>query len=231
MITRFGLLTKKTGLPMADFNDHWERVHGPMAAKFPGLRGYWQHAVVDKEQFGISHARGQDWDLDGFSELHFDDMDAMLEAVSGDVFAPTLVDETDFLQDVQLVACEKQKVVEMDPEDGPFIKRMTLLKRLPGISPVRFREEWLETHANFVRQWPNVLGYHQNIVVDRYHGSRTESAEYDAVPVDGIVEFWFRDKDVAAELYASDIVAETQEHAKDFLDTITPYFVETRQIV
>lgn len=231
MITRFGLLTKREGLSSEAFNAHWHRTHGPMAARFPGLRGYWQHAVVDKEQFGISHARGSDWDLDGFSELHFDDMPAMLEAVSGEIFAPTLVDEEEFLKDVKLVACEKHVVVPYEPDGGPVIKRMTLLKRLPGISPEIFRKEWLETHAAFVRRWPNVLGYNQNLVVDRYHGSRTESASYDEVPVDGIVEFWFRDKETAAVLYASDIVTETQEHAKVFLDTITPYFVETRKIV
>ncbi|MBB3139874.1 EthD domain-containing protein [Halomonas organivorans] len=231
MITRFGLLTKRNGVSAEAFNEHWQRVHGPMAARFPGLRGYWQHAVVDKEQFGISHARGAGWDLDGFSELHFDDLQAMLDAVSGDIFAPTLADETEFLEDVRLVACEKHEVVPVNLGEGPYIKRMTLLKRLPGISPEEFRHEWLVNHANFVRQWPNVLGYRQNLVVDRYHGSRTESASYEAVPVDGIVEFWFRSKEEAAELYASDIVARTQEHAKVFLDTITPYFVETRKIV
>lgn len=54
---------------------------------------------------------------------------------------------------------------------------------------------------------------------------------YVVMPVDGIVKFWFRDKETAAELYASDIVNRTQEHAKAFLDTITPFFVETRRIV
>ncbi|MFV0383641.1 EthD family reductase [Paracoccus sp. (in: a-proteobacteria)] len=231
MITRFGLLTKRKDLSDEAFDTHWHHGHGPMAARFPGLRGYWQHRVVDKEQFGISHARGSEWDLAGFSELHFDDVPAMLNAVSGDIFAPTLVDEQEFLEDVKLVACEKHVVVPYQPDDGPVIKRMTLLKRLPGISPEKFRKEWLETHADFVRRWPNVLGYNQNIVIDRYHGSRTESVPYEEVPVDGIVEFWFRDKETAAELYASDIVTETQEHAKFFLDTITPYFVETRRIV
>lgn len=32
-------------------------------------------------------------------------MEAILDAVSGDIFAPTLVDETEFLEDVRLVAC------------------------------------------------------------------------------------------------------------------------------
>jgi uncharacterized protein (TIGR02118 family) len=230
MISRFGLLQRASGLSQEDFDRHWLRSHGPLAAKFPGLRAYYQHLVVDREQFGIDHARGP-WSLDGFSELHFDDIDSMLSAVSSIAFAGALSDETGFLGDVHLVACEKHVVVPVDIGDGPFVKRMTLLKRLPDLTAADFRREWLDVHASWVRRWPNVLGYVQNLVVDRYHGSRTESATYDEVPVDGIVEFWFRNKDEAAELYATDVVAETQRHARVFLDEITPFFVETRQIV
>ncbi|WP_108261957.1 EthD domain-containing protein [Mangrovicoccus ximenensis] len=230
MISRFGLLTKRADLTEEEFDRHWQGGHGPLAARLPGLGAYFQHRVTDKQQFGISHERGSDWDLDGFSELHFPDMETMLAAVSGEDFAPALADEDAFLADLALVACEKHVVVPFQPGGGPVIKRMTLLKRVPGMSDGDFRREWLETHAAWVRQWPDVLGYHQNIVLDRYKGSRTESAPHEAVPVDGIVEFWFRDTETAAKLYASDIVAETQEHAKVFLDTITPYFVETRQV-
>ena len=230
MISRFGLLTRAEGTTPEEFDRHWQASHGPLAAKFPGLLAYYQHTVVDREQFGISHARGG-WDLDGFSELHFDDIPAMLEMVASPEFSGALADEDGFLGDCRLVACEKHVVVPVELGDGPFVKRMTLLKRLPGMSFEDYRHEWLDVHAAWVRQWPNVLGYVQNLVVDRYHGSRTESADYDAVPVDGIVEFWFRNKEEAAELYASDIVTWTQEHAKVFLDTITPFFVETRKIV
>lgn len=202
-----------------------------MAARFPGLRYYAQHVVTNKDQFGITtHKRGA-WDLDGFSELHFDDLDSMRSAVSSDIFAPSLVDETMFLDDVHIVACEKHQVVPFRAIEGPFIKRMTLLKRDPDQSPDRFRHEWLKVHADLVSQWPDVLGYHQNIVVERNHGSRIETANYSEVPVDGIVEFWFRNTEEAAKLYASDIVARTQEHAGTFIEEITPFFVETRRIV
>lgn len=230
MIARFGLLQKNKSLSDEEFDRHWRDVHGPLASKFPGLRHYWQHRVVNKDQFGISHARGR-WDVDGFSELHFDSIEAMLEAVSSPNFSGALSDERGFLTDVHLVACEKHIVVPVDTGDGPFVKRMTLLKRLPGMSDEDFRREWLDVHAAWVRQWPGVLGYVQNIVVDRYHGARTESADWSEVPVDGIVEFWFRDTETAADLYASEIVHRTQEHAKVFLDEITPFFVESRQIV
>lgn len=230
LIARFGLLTRNPSVSAEDFDRHWRDRHGPLAAQFPGLRSYFQHRVVNKDHFGIDHARGP-WDLDGFSELHFDDLNAMMAAVSDPSFSAALKDEDGFLADVHLVACEKHVVVPVQTGEGPLVKRMTLLKKLPGMSDAEFRHEWLYTHADWVRQWPNVLGYVQNIVVDRYHGSRTGSAGYDEVPVDGIVEFWFRDKETAAELYASDIVTRTQRHALDFLDEITPYFVETRQIV
>lgn len=230
MISRFGLLKRKAGMTSAEFNEHWKKSHGPLAAKFPGLRQYDQHAVIDNEHFGIDHARGR-WDLDGFSELQFDSLEAMHEAVNSNAFSGARSDENAFLDDLRMLICEKHTVVPLNLGDQPFIKRMTLLKRLPGITSEEFRHEWLVNHANWVSQWPNVLGYTQNLVIDRYYTSRTESAGYDDVPIDGIVEFWFRNKEEAAELYASDIVTRTQQHALEFLDEITPFFVETRSIV
>lgn len=230
MISRFGLLKRQPALTPAEFDAHWKQAHGPLAANFPGLRQYDQHLVVDKEHFGIDHARGG-WDLDGFSELQFDDLGAMKEAISSEAFSNAKADEDAFLQDLHMLICEKHTVVPLNIGDGPFIKRMTLLKRLPGTSVEEFRHEWLTNHANWVSQWPNVLGYNQNFVVERYHGSRTQVASYEEVPIDGIVEFWFRNKEEAAALYASDVVKRTQEHATIFLDEITPFFVETRNIV
>jgi len=230
MIARFGLLTKSPKITDAVFNAHWRDVHGPLAAQLSGLRAYYQHLVVNKDQFGIDAARGP-WDLAGLSELHFDDLDAMMAAVSADSFGTAIKDEEDFLADVHLVACEKHVVVPVRTGQGPFVKRMTLLKKPDGMSDAEFRHEWLTVHAALVRQWPDVLGYVQNIVVDRYHGARNANVPYADVPVDGIVEFWFRDTETAARLYASEIVARTQEHAKQFLAEITPFFVETRKIV
>ena len=230
MIARFGLLKKNPEMTDAAFNGYWKDSHGPLAARFDGLRAYYQHRVVDKGHFGIAHKRGPQ-DLDGFSELRFDDLAAMKAAVSASSFGPAHGDEARFLADVRLLACEKHAVVPVDTGGGPFVKRMTLLKKLPGMSDTAFRREWLERHAAMVRQWPDVLGYVQNIVVDRFHTGSNVSAPYEDVPVDGIVEFWFRDTETAARLYASEIVAHTQQHALEFLDEITPFFVETRRIV
>lgn len=230
MISRFGLLKRKAGMTSTTFNEHWKKSHGPLAAQFPGLKQYDQHRVTDREHFGIGHTRGG-WDLDGFSELQFDSLEAMKHAIDSSAFANAVSDENAFLDDLRLAICEKHTVVPLNLGDQPYIKRMTLLKRLPGISPEEFRHEWLVKHAEWVSQWPNVLGYTQNLVIDRYYDSRTDSADYDDVPFDGIVEFWFRNKEEAAKLYASDIVTRTQQHALEFLDEITPFFVETDNII
>ncbi|WP_238368783.1 EthD domain-containing protein [Mesobacterium pallidum] len=230
MIARFGLVRKREDVTDAAFDHHWRDVHGPLAAKMKGLRRYDQHRVVDSQQFGIDAARGP-WNLDGMSELHFDDHAAMRAAVTDAAYAPTVVDEGNVFADVHVVACEKHVVVPVAPGQGPYVKRMTLLRRPEGMSVAEFRHEWLTVHAGLVRQWPDVLGYVQNIVIDRYQADRDRSAPYSAVPVDGIVEFRFRDRETAAKLYASEIVARTQEHAAKFLAEITPFFVETRRIV
>jgi len=230
VIARFGLLRGRTDISSEQFSAHWLESHGPIAAQFPGLKKYYQHIVTDKAQFGIDHQRGP-MDLDGMSELHFENAQVMHDAIQSSSFSGALKDEDAFLEDVKIVICEKHDVVPLNIGDGPFIKRMTLLKRLPEISDEDFKREWLETHADWVRQWPNVLGYTQNLVIDRYAQSRTESAAYDEVPVDGIVEFWFRNEEEAAQIYQSDIVTQTQQHALDFLDEITPFFVTTRTIV
>lgn len=230
MISRIGLLTRKPGMSAEAFDQHWRNTHGPLAAQFPGMRAYYQNLVVDNEQFGVSKPRGQ-WDLAGFSELQFDDLESMRAAITSTQAQGARDDLSAFLDGVDIVACEKHVVVPVETGDSPYIKRMTLLKRLPGTSPDHFRHEWLNVHADLVRQWPNVLGYVQNIVVERYSGAPDQTVDYETVPVDGIVEFWFRDKDQAAEIYASDAVARTQRHADDFLAEITPFFVEPRRIV
>lgn len=228
MISRFGLVKRKAGLDDEAFLSHWRGTHGPLAARLPGLRSYYQHRIEDARQFGVDHPRGG-WDLDGFSELQFDSVEAMRAAVASPEFAPTVADVAKFLGEIRLVVCEKNVVVPLALGDGPFVKRMSILRRHPHVSPADFRREWQERHAEFVRHWPNVLGYTQNLVVDRY-SAMAETAAYEAVPVDGIVEFWFRSKDDVAALFKSDLVARTQEHAHSFIAEITTYFVETVQI-
>ena len=84
MIVRMGLLQKKAEMEPAEFRSHWLNLHGPLAAKLPGLRRYHQNHIVDRQQRGISYARGA-WDFDGISELWFEDLPSMQRAFSADL--------------------------------------------------------------------------------------------------------------------------------------------------
>ena len=129
MIARMGLLQKKPGLSDAEFRAHWRDVHGPLAAKLPGLRRYHQNHVVDREQRGIDYARGSH-DFDGISELWFDDLPSMQRAFSSDLVEEVAADEASFIGDLKLVTAIQHQVVPV-PKGARLIKRMSTLNAGP----------------------------------------------------------------------------------------------------
>ena len=229
MVVRFGLLTRKPGMSPAEFSRHWHQSHGPMAATFPGLRGYTQNVVVDARQLAIDHARGG-WSLDGLSQLWFDDLDAVHAAISSAGYAPALKDETDFIGAIKLVNCITNVVVPLLKTDGPLIKRMSLLTRRPDIDAERFKHEWWGFHAEAVKKFPGLVGYNQNLVVERGR-LPSDGATYADVPVDGVVEMWFRTIADLEGAFASPAAVVSQTHAKDFISEITTFLVEPRRVV
>lgn len=48
MNVRMGLLRKKQGWTDERFRDYWHNTHGPLAARAPNLRVYWQNAVTNR---------------------------------------------------------------------------------------------------------------------------------------------------------------------------------------
>jgi uncharacterized protein (TIGR02118 family) len=155
MITRMGILTRKPDLTPEQFRKHWLEVHGPLAARLPGLRRYHQNHVVDASQLAIDHARGA-WEVDGFSQLWFDDTDAMRRAIEVPELRPDLPDIVNFCGDVKLVICQPNVVVPVVADAGPLVKRMSILTRRPDITAERFRDEWFGFHAEAVRKFPNL---------------------------------------------------------------------------
>jgi len=229
VIIRTGLLTRRRDLTPEQFRKHWLQVHGPLAARLPGLRHYRQNHILDASQLAIDHARGS-WEVDGFSQLWFDDRDAMQRAVESPEFQPTVPDIANFCSDVRLAICQPNVVVPVDPAAGPLVKRMSLLTRRPDITPERFRDEWFGFHAEAVRKFPKLRGYTQNLVIGRGGPDLTSAASYEQVPVDGIVELWFGSVEDVHAAFRSPAAEISQRHAQDFIGTITTYLVEAHDI-
>jgi uncharacterized protein (TIGR02118 family) len=199
MKVRMGLLKKKAGMTDDQFRDYWLHRHAPVVLKtLPNLLGYHQNHVIDAGQRGIQYSRGQ-MHLDGFSELWFEEDG---ETPAGFVSDELTHDEEQFIETLHIVTAERYTVVEPPQGQGRGIKRMSLLKRLPGMSETQFRHEWCNVHDGLVRKMPGVRGYRQNPIVAR-EWEKGKACDYEELPIDGIVELWFDDEEGLEAAFAS----------------------------
>jgi uncharacterized protein (TIGR02118 family) len=228
VIVRMGLLQKRSEIASQDFRNHWRNSHGLIAAKLPGLRRYHQNHVVDREQRGITYARGG-FDFDGFSELWFDDLPSMQAALASEQVKELGEDEKRFIGELKFITAI-QHVVVPKPAGVPLIKRMSTLKRRADVSAEKFKAEWFDVHSVLVKRLPEVKGYTQNLIFDRSHG-RGKPAKYEDLPIDGIVELWFTDVDSLNTGFASDAGKTLMTHATEFLAEISTFLVETHEVV
>lgn len=228
MIVRIGMLRKKDSLTTEAFSKHWLEVHAPIAAQIPGLRRYQQNHVIDSAQRGIEYPRSN-YTIDGFSELWFDDLLSMQSKFSPDINKMLTEDENRFIGNLQLVIAQ-QNVVVPTATDKPLIKRMSFLKRRPDIDAETFQREWWEVHSQHVLSMPGIEGYTQNLVIDRMI-EKGKSATYEEIPIDGIVELWFRDIPSLESAFASPAGQKTMAHARSFIAEITTFLVQTYQII
>jgi uncharacterized protein (TIGR02118 family) len=219
------LLSRRQGQSVADFQKYWLEVHGPIAAKIPGLKRYEQNHVIDSRQLGISHARGG-WNVDGFVELEFEDQASFEAAQNSAQLAAARADEPAFVGAITIMTCEKHVVVARRESDGPVLKRMSILTRKAGITRDEFRHEWLDVHSGYVPSLPRLAGYNQNLVLAQ--NPRPASI---ALEIDGVVELWFPDVNSIAAAFSSPAAEVSQGHAKAFLETITTFLVEPHRIV
>lgn len=229
MITRMGIVRKKDSFTPEQFVKHWKEVHGPIVADMTHIRRYHQNLVVNNSQLGIGFATRSNIIADGFSELWYDDFYEMNEGMASQG-AAAKADLAIFTEPAVVVTMFKRVVVPVPGDwNKPFIKRITFLKRNPAVSPEDFQWEWLGPHAEMVKTMPNVIGYNQNVIIDRMVGGK--SIPYADFPFDGVVEFWFENVAKLEESFASPEYAVTSAHGKTFLDTMTTFLVEPIVIV
>jgi hypothetical protein len=228
MNVRMGLLRKQQEWTDERFRDYWRNNHGPLAARVPNLREYWQNIVTDRLQRGIDFARGP-WDFDGISQLWFDDAKHAFR--DSDIAATLIQDEARVFGSLHIVTVRQDVVVSV-PEDAArarLLKRISTLKRRPDVSEDDFRREWI-VHRDWVRKMPGVSAYRQNVVLSREWVKGTPCG-YQELPIDGIVELWFESTDTLNAAFASSAGQTTMAHAKTFIAEITAFVVVEQRIV
>ena len=76
MVKAIFIVSKLPGLTLSEFFERWLHGHGALAARTPGLRRYVQNHALPAAYAGESQTH------DGWSELWFDDLDALRHAVA-----------------------------------------------------------------------------------------------------------------------------------------------------
>ena len=93
MIKLVYCITKKPGMSDEEFFHYWEKVHGPIGARIPGVRKLVQsHRIVvpgDSKQH----------DYDGLTELWFDDVQSLLTARASPEWRASTEDEAHFIDE------------------------------------------------------------------------------------------------------------------------------------
>lgn len=229
MIVRMGLITRKPDLAEAEFVRRWREGHGPLVRKLlPELGGYLQNLIVDRSQRAIEYKRGS-VEVDGISQLFFADLSAMRRSIDARALGALADDEKNFVGDLILLTALQNTVVA-PPTQGPFVKRMSFLRKRAEISFQEFQNQWFDMHGMLVKRLPGLLGYRQNLVIDR-RKNRFDDNDDVRIPIDGVVELWFEDSAAIDHAFRSPRGKTTMMHAEEFIAEISTYMVQTTAIV
>jgi uncharacterized protein (TIGR02118 family) len=187
VIKHIGLLKRKDGMSVGDFQRYWREVHGPIAANTPGLRRYIQ-----------SHAIAKVYDIypqayDGMVEAWFDDFAAYQAALASPEWRTSTEDGAHFIGSSARLVTSEVPIIDAYPsprERTSFVKYAGLLTCKRGLSIEEMQEHWRTTHARLVvENLPGMLRYIQCHTLPEAYAMPTPPA-YDGVP-----EAWFESLD------------------------------------
>ena len=86
MIKVTELITRRHGMSVEDFQDHWWNVHGPLVSTIPGLRRYVQSPTRP------GGYRAGEPAFDGIAEVWFDDKESLAAMMSSPEVATVKAD-------------------------------------------------------------------------------------------------------------------------------------------
>jgi uncharacterized protein (TIGR02118 family) len=104
MIKLVALVRRRADLTAGAFADHWLRVHAPLAAAIPGMRGYRINIAGDP---GALLPAG----FDGSAEIWFDNRAAMLAGLGSAAGAAAGEDVANFAEPVQFLVCDEHVIL------------------------------------------------------------------------------------------------------------------------
>lgn len=226
MIYRAGVFSRRPDLDDTAFRYHWRNVHGPLAAKLPGLGTYRQNHIVER-LYDMPDSPVQQ--IDGISQLSFDSVAHMERSDASNEYQACKLDIPQFQGGITILVIEPD--VLMSPGAARHGAKLIWVSTLrAGRSPDNVRARWLDANRNAGRDVPGLRGYIQNFVTDRGHPVAAGVPSGDASGAEAVSEWWFDDM-TSARAAAQSHAAQRVLYNDTMLAPVGIFLVEEVQIV
>jgi uncharacterized protein (TIGR02118 family) len=226
MIYRCGLFNRRPGLDDAAFHAHWRNVHGPLAARLPGLGTYRQNHVLERfYEMPDSPVQA----IDGISQLSFDSVAHMERSDASVEYQACKEDIPKFQGGITILVIEPDEMIAPGDRNGGA-KLICVSTRRPGELSEGLRQRWLAANREAGRDVPGVRGYIQNFVTDRGHPVAAGVPSGDASGAEALTELWFDDAASARSAAQSD-AGHRLLHRDSMLAPVGVYLVEEVHVV
>ena len=183
MIKLVGMMNRKQGMSVQDFQSYWLNVHAPMIAEVPGMRRYVQSHSLPEVYGDFPQA------YDGMAEAWFDDMQAYDAALASPAWQAAVVDAANFIGGgARLLATEVAIIhaYASARERASLVKYSGFLTRLPHLTVEEFSRHWREIHAPLVvNDLKGMVRYIQNHALPETYAAASPPS------FDGVPQAWF----------------------------------------
>ncbi len=222
-VYRCALFNRRAGIDEAQFRRHWIEVHGPLAARLPGLRSYRQNHILERlyEQ-PASPVQA----VDGIAQLAFDSVAAMEVSDASPEYAACKLDIPKFQGGITILVIEAD---EVQPGPGGAAKLLWVSTRRQGVARAGLRERWLAGRAGAAAV-PGAGRFVQNFVTDRAHPVAAGVPSGDPEGAEAVGELWFDDAEAARAALAGE-AGRRLIHDDALLAPVGIYLVQELQVV
>jgi uncharacterized protein (TIGR02118 family) len=180
------LVARKPELSQDRFRQHWLGIHGPMARKVPGIRGFiLSEAVQDSAAAAPSAPYANRFD--GIAHSWFANEEALHSAMNTGEARNWLADGDSFIdRAASRNFFVREQIVVQPPLTEGGLKRSLLMVRKPGTTHDDFMAHWTGQHASLAQGVPGLLGCVFNHIETALSTQGSPWTE-----IDGIAEVWW----------------------------------------
>jgi len=181
----------RSGMPREEASRYWEKTHGALAAKTPGLGRYVQnHAVAPLPIAGYSGT--QELKFDGYSCAWYSSFHAYEASVQTPEWAALVADSANVF-DNSFFSGMSAVLDELTLRDGAGGFKISFIVRFrPGLARNAAKSHWWGKNGDLVLRVPGLERYVQNYAARPLGPAGTPWGA--PLQFDGIGESWFEDR-------------------------------------